>query len=66
MKFTMYVSVASTVAVRLFLSYLLGVTLQMGVIGIAFAMVCDWVVRAVLFFWRERTGRWKAFQVIKS
>ena len=64
-KFTMYVSVASTVAVRLFLSYLLGVTLQMGVIGIALAMVCDWIVRAVFFFWRERTGRWKAFQVIK-
>lgn len=65
-KFTMYVSVVSTVAVRLFLSYLLGATLQMGVIGIAFAMVCDWVVRAVLFIWRERTGRWKAFQVIQS
>ncbi|MDE6748032.1 MAG: MATE family efflux transporter [Lachnospiraceae bacterium] len=65
-KFTMYVSVASTVAVRLFLSYLLGITLQMGVIGIAFAMVCDWVVRAALFIWRERTGRWKAFRVIKS
>ena len=65
-RFTMYVSVASTVAVRLFLSYLLGITLQMGVIGIAFAMVCDWVVRAVLFIWRERTGRWKVFQVIRS
>ena len=65
MKYTMYVSVVSTVAVRLFLSYLLGVTLQMGVIGITLAMVCDWIVRAVLFIRRERTGRWKAFQVIK-
>ncbi len=63
-KFTMYVSVVSTVAMRLFLSYLLGVTLQMGVIGIALAMVCDWIVRAVLFIWRERSGRWKAFQVL--
>lgn len=65
-KFTMYVSIISTVAVRLLLSYLLGITLQMGVIGIALAMVCDWVVRAVLFIWRERTGKWKTFQVIKS
>ena len=65
-KFTMYVSVVSTVAVRLLLSYLLGITLQMGVIGIALAMVCDWVVRAVLFIWRERTGKWKNFQVIKQ
>lgn len=64
--FTMYVSVISTVAVRLFLSYLLGIALRMGVVGIALAMVCDWSVRAVLFLWRERSGRWKAFQVIKS
>lgn len=65
-KFTMYVSVISTIAVRLLLSYLLGVTLQMGVVGIALAMVCDWVVRAALFIWRERSGKWKTFQVIKS
>lgn len=63
-KFTMYVSVLSTIAVRLLLSWLLGVTLQMGVIGIAAAMVCDWIIRAVLFFWRQRSGKWKAFQVI--
>ena len=65
-KFTMYVSVVSTVAARLFLSYLLGITLQMGVLGIALAMVCDWICRAVLFIWRERIGKWKTFQVIPS
>lgn len=65
-KFTMYVSVISTVVVRLFLSYLLGITMRMGVIGISLAMVCDWIVRAVMFIWRERTGKWKTFQVIKS
>ena len=61
----MYVSVISTVAVRLLLSYLLRITMQMGVIGIALAMICDWMVRAVLFIWRERTGKWKTFQVIR-
>ncbi|MBD5544256.1 MAG: MATE family efflux transporter [Lachnospiraceae bacterium] len=65
-KFTMYVSVISTIAVRLFLSWLLGIVLQMGVIGIALAMVCDWLIRAVLFIWREKTGKWKTFQVITS
>ena len=65
-RFTMYVSVISTVAVRLFLSYLLGIVLQMGVIGIALAMVCDWTVRAVLFIWREKAGIWKYCQVIRS
>ena len=63
-KFTMYVSVISTLAVRLLLSYLLGITLQMGVIGIAAAMVCDWIVRAAIFIWRQRSGKWKAFHVI--
>lgn len=63
-KFTMYVSVISTIAVRLLLSWLLGVALQMGVIGIAIAMVSDWVIRAVIFFWRQQSGKWKTFQVI--
>lgn len=63
-KFTMYVSVASTIGVRLLLSWLLGIVLDMGVVGIALAMVCDWIVRAILFIWREKTGAWKNFRVI--
>lgn len=63
-RFTMYVSILSTIVVRLSLSWVLGVILQMGVIGIAAAMVCDWVVRAVIFFWRQKSGKWKNFQVI--
>lgn len=63
-KFTMYVSVASTIAVRLLLSYLLGIVLDMGVIGIAIAMVCDWIIRAVIFILRQKSGKWKGFRVI--
>lgn len=63
-KFTMYVSMISTIAGRLFLSYLLGLVFDLGVIGIAVAMVCDWVIRAVIFIWRLRSGKWKNFQVI--
>ena len=63
-KFTMYVSVISTIAVRLLLSWFFGIVLQMGVIGIAIAMVCDWSIRAVIFFWRQKSGKWKTFQVI--
>ena len=63
-KFTMYVSIASTIMGRLLLSYLLGITLNMGVIGIAIAMVCDWSIRAVIFLWRQKSGKWKTFQVI--
>jgi Na+-driven multidrug efflux pump len=34
------------------------------VIGIAIAMVCDWSIRAVIFFRRQKSGKWKTFQVI--
>lgn len=63
-KFTMYVSVLSTIAGRLLLSYLLGIVFQMGVIGIAIAMVVDWVIRGIIFMWRQKSGKWKEFQVI--
>lgn len=63
-KFTMYVSIISTIAGRLFLSYLLGIVFQMGVTGIAIAMVCDWVIRAVIFSRRQKSGKWKRFRVI--
>lgn len=63
-KFTMYVSIASTIAGRLLLSYFLGIVLNMGVIGIAIAMVCDWIIRAIIFILRQKSGKWKSFQVI--
>lgn len=63
-KFTMYVSIASTIAGRLVLSYVFGIIFNMGVIGIATAMVCDWIIRAVIFFLRQKSGKWKSFQVI--
>ena len=56
-KFTMYVSIISTIVVRLFLSWLLGIVFDMGVIGIALAMVSDWIVRAVIFLWRQKSGK---------
>lgn len=63
-KFTMYVSIISTIVVQLFLSWFLGIVFGMGVIGIALAMVSDWIVRAVIFLWRQKSGKWKNFQMI--
>ena len=63
-KFAMYVSVISTVAVRLVLSVVFGVWLHMGVIGIALAMVCDWAMRAVCIVLRYRSGKWMRHSVI--
>lgn len=63
-RYTMIVSIASTIAGRLVLSYVLGVMLNLGVIGIALAMAADWTIRAVIFWVRLRSGAWKKFRVI--
>lgn len=63
-RYTMIVSIASTVGGRLVLSYILGVIFHLGVIGIAFAMAADWSIRAVIFYRRLRSGVWKNFRVI--
>ncbi|MBD5498739.1 MAG: MATE family efflux transporter [Lachnospiraceae bacterium] len=63
-KFTMVVTVISTIGIRLLLSVLFGIVLNMGVIGIAFAMCADWLFKAVLFEIRFRKGVWKQLKVI--
>lgn len=63
-KFTMYVSIASTVGGRLILSYLLGIGMGLGVIGVALAMCCDWMIRAAIFLGRLKSGVWKQFRVV--
>ena len=64
-KFTMYISLFSTLVVRVALSVLMGVWLHLGVIGIALAMAGDWCVKAVILLLRYKGGRWKAFRVLE-
>ena len=63
-KFTMVWSMVTTIGVRLLFSILFAVRLGMGVIGIAAAMCLDWCLRAVVFFIRFRSGKWKQYQLI--
>lgn len=63
-KFTMYVSLLSTMAGRVLFSVIFAVWMNMGVIGVAFAMCLDWAVRAVIFWIRFVRGSWKKFNVI--
>ena len=53
-KFTMIVSIASTLLARFVFSIIFAIYLNMGVIGIAFAMCLDWTIRAVIFYCRYR------------
>lgn len=63
-RFTTAVSLFTTIGVRLVFSIIFGIALNMGVMGIAWAMCLDWSIRGVIFILRQRTGRWKNFRVI--
>lgn len=63
-RFTMMVSILSTIVIRLGLSYFLGAVLELGVIGIALAMVIEWTVKGLIFLARVRSGKWEQFRVI--
>jgi len=63
-KYTMYISIFSTVVCRVILSAVFGIWMNLGVIGIALAMVCDWSIRAILIEMRYKSNKWKSFQVI--
>jgi putative MATE family efflux protein len=63
-RYTMWVAIFATVVCRFVFSLLFAVTLNLGVIGITWAMICDWAVKAVLIVSRYRSGKWKRFQVI--
>jgi putative MATE family efflux protein len=63
-RFTMWISILTTVAVRLVLSWIFAVIWNMGVMGIAWAMCLDWTVKGVFNFIRLRSGKWKQFKVI--
>lgn len=63
-KFTMIVSIASTLLARFVFSIIFAIYLNMGVIGIAFAMCLDWTIRAVIFYCRYHSLKWLEFKVI--
>lgn len=58
-KYTMVVSLASMALFRIVFSYILGVGLGWGAIGVWVAMVIDWVCRITFYVVRYRGGRWE-------
>ena len=65
-KFTMIVSIFSMFTFRIGFSYLIGVQMGMGAIGVWIAMVIDWVFRITLFVGRYLSGRWKKLCLVQS
>lgn len=63
-RFTMTVSILSMLICRLAFSYLFVLVFGMGLMGVWYAMYCDWFVRSVFFVWRFFSGRWQRYKVI--
>ena len=63
-KFTTFTSLFTTIVVRLVFSILFGIKLHMGVMGIAYAMCLDWIIRGIIFWFRFKQGKWKTYRVI--
>lgn len=63
-KYTMVVSVTLTIGARLLFSAIFGVLLDWGVIGIAFGMSIDLVLRGAMFIQRYKSQKWAELQLI--
>ena len=60
-KFTMVVSVVSMISFRILFSYVLGLYLGWGAVGVYISMVLDWLFRITCFCLRFVSGKWKRF-----
>lgn len=56
--FTMIVSIVSMWIFRVGTSYLFGVVLHMGVLGVWIGMFIDWGARSAMFVWRFLSEKW--------
>lgn len=63
-KVTMIFSICSMWVFRFSLSYVLINFFDMGILGVWYAMLVDWVARTTCFVLRYRTGKWKTMRVI--
>lgn len=58
-KYCMILSIISMWVFRIGFSYIIGVRMGLGVLGVWIAMTIDWAIRAVLFIIRYRGTRWQ-------
>lgn len=58
-RYTMIVALASMAVFRIALSYVIGLGLGMGAVGVWIAMVVDWICRVIFYVARYRGNRWE-------
>ena len=57
-KYTMIVAILSMWLFRVFLARVLGIYMGFGIVGVMWGMYIDWVVRAIAFVLRYKSGVW--------
>ncbi|MDR3249311.1 MAG: MATE family efflux transporter [Treponema sp.] len=65
-RYCLVVGASSMWILRISCAFFLALVLKMGPMGIYWAMVADWFVRAFFFGWRWFGGRWQAKRVIRD
>jgi putative MATE family efflux protein len=63
-KYTMTVSIASMWICRICCSYLLGVVMNMGILGVWCGMFVDWYARSICYLARYLSGKWSYKKVV--
>ncbi len=63
-RYSLWSSILCTMVFRTALSFALGLWLNMGIVGITWAMVLSWCLKALLDMRRFRSDRWRNRQVI--
>jgi Na+-driven multidrug efflux pump len=63
-RYCMAAAVISMWAVRVIAAYLLAYSFGLGPLGVWYAMIADWCLRAACYTWRWYRGRWQNKQVL--
>lgn len=63
-KFTSIVSMLSMWLFRVVLGYILGIVMKFGIMGVWFAMDCEWGVRGAVFLMRFKGKKWYQHNLI--
>ncbi len=58
-RFTMFVSLGSMAGWRILFSYILGLGMGLGIVGVWIAMILDWLFRILCFSVRYLSGGWQ-------
>ncbi|WP_241428139.1 MATE family efflux transporter [Clostridium sp. DJ247] len=64
-KFPVYMGVLSMWGISVTLSYVLGIQLGFGLVGMWVAFACDEWIRGILMLWRWKTKKWESMAFVR-